>query len=308
MRSLPVIITALLVGIVGTILVLGFIGILPIFGRGGKNSGPVAGPGQKLVPVTALNIPAYTTISREHLFNPRTLRFAEVPVDTDEMPEDTIYDRTKLIGRVLAHPKKAYMSFQEDDFLPEGTAAGISGAIEPGKRAIVVEADRIQGVQGLSQGDRFDLLMAVSSGKQPATASLIVAPAVSGPSGPVSTVLLVNNGVVISGVSERKEEYKTREGVVGSEVFKERTIREISLAVEPEEVVRLTTALASGQDLIAVVRSGRPNAASQDVDIKIPTASQVVAQQPEKEVPAPTPAPFVVEEIRGQNRKSSSFQ
>jgi Flp pilus assembly protein CpaB len=304
MRSLPVIITALLVGIVGTILVLGFLGVVPIFGRGKGTAGPVAGPGQKLVPVTAYNIPAYSPVQREHLFNSRAMRFVEVPVDVDEMPKDTIYDRKQLIGRVLAHPKKAYMSFQESDFLPAGTAAGISGAIEPGKRAIVVEADRIQGVQGLRQGDRFDLLMAVPHTNRH-THSLIVdrdgVPVTSA----VETVLLINNGAVIGGVTERKEEYKSQEGVLGGSVYKNRTIREISLAVEPNEVAKLTSALASGQSLIAVVRSGRPDAGASDIDIRIPSFS--AAPSAAIEVPAATPAPFVVEEIRGRNRSSSSF-
>jgi len=307
MRSLPVIITALLVGILGTILVLGFLGIVPIFGRK-ANQGPVAGPGQKLVPVSVASIPAYSQVSREHVFNTRTMTFMEVPVTVSEMPDDTIYDRSKIIGRVLARSKKPFTSFQEDDFLPEGTAAGISGAIEPGKRAIVVEADRIQGVQGLNQGDHFDLLMALPGGARVQEITNIVSPNSPPRQGTADTVLVVNNGQVISGVTERKEEYKKQEGVVGATTYKERTIREISLAVAPNEVVMLTKALAGGQQLIAVVRSGRPGAATTDTDIQIPIASNVIQAPTAAPAPVATPKPFVIDEIRGKNRGSASFQ
>ncbi len=303
MRSLPVIVVALLVGILGTILVLGFVGVVPIFGSR-PNPAVTAGPGQILVPVSVTSVSAYTPVDREHLFNPRTMSVMQFAVDPDKLGVEPITDARDIIGRVLRRPKSAFTVFTEDDFLPKGTRAGISGAIPPGKRAIVVSADKISGVQGLLQGDRFDLLLSLPTGTRTSTVSNAVvsgndltAAAASG------TVLVVNNGQVISGVTEREEEFFAPSGIIGTPHEKTKTIREISLAVDPDEVVMLTKALASNRELVAVVRSGRPDATESDVDIRIPQARNIVIDEGPA---APAAAPVhVIEEIRGTTRTNT---
>ncbi len=302
MRSLPVIIVALLVGILGTILVLGFIGWIPIFGS--RNNALSPGPGQIMVPVSVTSVPAYTTVGREHLFDVRNMRFMEVPVDPDKVAVEPISNVQDIMGRVLKHPKKAFMAFTEADFLPAGTRPGIAGAIPPGKRAIVVNAEQVSGVQGMLQGDRFDLLMSLPGRSRAQTiSSVIPSGSAPPPAASTDTILVANNGQVSSGVTERKEEYFAASGLIGTPEQKMRTIREISFAVDPDEVVVLTKALASGRSLVAVVRSGRPESGANDVDIRIPQARNIILDE---DPPPPAPAPAkMIEQIRGTNRTST---
>src|SRR5688572_21758171 len=118
------------------------------------------------VPLSATRIPAYAKVAREHLFDPKKVRWVETAVRRADLPSDVILDRGDALGRVLRQDKPAGYVFTERDFMPEGTRPGLVGGIPAGKRGYRVEVEKIPGLYGLNAGDRFDLLatLAVDDG------------------------------------------------------------------------------------------------------------------------------------------------
>ena len=68
------------------------------------------------VPMSARDIPPYTKLAREHIYDPerKELTYAYLP-PKDVRPE-MILDYNKIFGRVLAHKKHAGYVFTERDF------------------------------------------------------------------------------------------------------------------------------------------------------------------------------------------------
>jgi hypothetical protein len=114
-------------------------------------------PGFVPVLASGVKIPAYTKITRDHLLDPKTGRFAFVAVPEGEVPKEAILSPNEVVGRVLNHDKPSSYLFTERDFFPKGTRAGLSGAIPPGKVSLTLERTKIQGIAGLQQQDRIDL-------------------------------------------------------------------------------------------------------------------------------------------------------
>ena len=76
------------------------------------------------IPMCARPIPAYTKITRDYLFDPKTGQWASVYLPPKEVPKGVILDVSKILGRVMAREKPAGYAFKEEDFLPEGTRPG----------------------------------------------------------------------------------------------------------------------------------------------------------------------------------------
>ena len=86
------------------------------------------------VPMSTQLMLAYTRVTRDYLLDPLTGALKVVYLRSDSVDPLLLTDPYKIVGRVLAHDKPAGFLFTEDDFLPEGTMAGLGGAIPPGKR------------------------------------------------------------------------------------------------------------------------------------------------------------------------------
>ncbi len=133
-------------GTVGTLWAFGKVDPIAWFSR--RDQLP---PGFVPVLASGMKIPAYTKITRDHLIDPKTGRFAFVPVPEGEIPKEAILSPNEVIGRVLNHNKPSSYLFTERDFFPKGTRAGLSGAIPSGKVSLTLERTKIQGIAGLEQ-------------------------------------------------------------------------------------------------------------------------------------------------------------
>ena len=279
---------------------------------------PTLAAGQVLAPVPVEAITAFTALRDEHFvrINPdNSLALSQRAITASAKP-DVITDPRLLIGRVLKFDKSAGYPIGESDLLPVGTRPGIVAGVPMGKRAMIVDADRIAGARALNRGDRFDLIAALTPETKrrvlgaprrsqapaptqgitelPATDAAALAPAELEQAA-TELLLIADNGAVIKAVSIRDVPRGTR---TASGIPAQTEVRqEFTIAVSPEEVVRLTRALAEGAEIILVARTGLPG---ETPDL----AGSIVIPDLDAERNAnPPPAPRTVETLRGTDRE-----
>jgi Flp pilus assembly protein CpaB len=283
---------ALLVGGVGTVGTLHAVGEidLPFLRRakGDPNAGKVA------IPVSAVDVPAYTAISRDHLWDGNTGGLRMMYVEPDQVKPEMILDVSKIIGRVVAREKLAGYAFQEKEFLPPGTRPGLVAGIPPGKRSMTLEVNKMKGIQSLKMGDRFDLVATLPVDEKGASRfesvqMVTTAQQVTGQKRATVRVLAIN-GVVVSPVTVRLVPYAS-DSLLGGASMKTRPVQEVVLALEPVEVAAVTEAMATGHEIMCVARSGHPD------DHKIKTVLPDV----------PHPEMQVIEVIQGGRRVLKTF-
>lgn len=288
MKTLPTLIAVLVLGVLGTLFTLGFMGKIdaPGFKSEKKNALPA---GYKEILVSATKIPAYTKVGREHIIDPRTMNFSLSFAPADQATQ--ALGPGAVLGRVLAQDKGAGYAFTESDFLPEGTRGGIAAGVPAGKRAMVIEANMISGIHALNPGDHFDLVSMAPLEQVEAAAYL--GPVVSSVTARnlarmaqsgnlLSPIVLVKNGVIVRGVTSRQEAYLRKSGLVGAQVdVRYKPVDEVTLGVDASEVIALTQALTRGGKIVAVARSGQQPNGTAETEIVVPT-------------PRPTPTPVPV--------------
>ena len=270
----------------GALVVLSLIGLGLLASSMGwlSNSQPArreAPPGTIPVPVAATDIPTYTRIRLEHLFDSRTgdLRIIYLP-EGSILPE-TMVNPKDLLGRVLAGDKRSGQVFSETDFFPIGTREGIVAGIPSGKRALRIDAKKVNGIVGLARGDRFDLVATddLSKGRRsPVIVQGAAQTSLGAMGSSVHSSIVVEDGAVVQPLETR--------AIPGR---KTQLVEEMVIAVAPEEVELLTRALHSGARVDCVPRSGQP-----------------VAVGPEPAAPAATRrgGVNVVETISGGKRRA----
>jgi len=260
----------LTVGVVGTVGVLWSMGKieLPFLSRAKAPFEPP--PGTVPVLLSAKEIPAYTRITRDHLFdvNGKPNLFYLPPEEVKH--RELFTDINAILNRVTARDIKKGYAFRDKEFLPEGSRAGVAGGVPPGKRALVVEATKIQGIFGLKAGDSFDLVASVHI--DPAKANDKVSQALYLANQPGGTAkkharvnALVQNGYVVQGVSMRQTP-TTSASLTQGQKTQMKPVQEIVIAVAPQEVAPLTEALGIGAEILAVYRSGQPGEVQVSVD------------------------------------------
>ena len=250
-----------------TLVALFMLGYLsPLHRAANPNAGKIA------VPRSIRPLKAYAKVTREDVYDLQQGEesyFWMAPERVKTNPAWKIQPGD-VIGRVMARDKRPGFVFTEKDFLPEGAREGIVGGIPPGKRAMVVRAEDVRGLEFLQQGDRFDLFATLSARSQ----RDVIAPAVTSPSEQdqftggtrppeaaaidlqkrLGIKLLVRNGVII----ERRA--RASSGRTASSAW------DVTIAVAAEEVMALTHALGIKHEIFTAARSGHPDESLDDED------------------------------------------
>ncbi len=242
-------------GTVGTLWAFGKVDPIAWFSR--RDQLP---PG--FVPVLASGtiIPAYTKITRDHLLDPKTGKFAFVPVPEGEIPKEAILSPNEVMGRVLNHDKPQSYLFTERDFFPKGTRAGLAGAIPPGKVSLTLERTKIQGIFGLQQQDRIDLTATVPveapKGSGNLSKGLMQQTQIAQMEKLARVRVLAKNAVIIEFTKHDKSVVSRTlsQGTFSKKV----PVEEVVIAVDPEEVAPIQEALSTDVAISCVVRSGQP--------------------------------------------------
>lgn len=254
------------------VVVLGILALWTILWAFGVVGGRPAEPstaGLVAVPTLSQRVPAYTRILRDHLWDPRNQRLSVVYLPPGSVTPEMIVRVSDVLGRVLSHEKAPGYVFTEDDFLPRGTREGLVAGIPAGKRAVRISGERVEGLHGLNRGDRFDLLATLPIDGAGGGASGSGIGGVYGPEIAIEARLsnwqkqatvrvMVQNAIIVEPLGVRGVPSSQATLTEGS-VTRMRPVQEAVIAVNPEEVARLTEALAVEARITAVPRSGRPD-------------------------------------------------
>lgn len=276
-----------------SLLVLGLAVVLGVLGTGGGlwatglvqlPAGPALPPDARPLPrapqgtvevlISPQEIPAYTQLDRDLLFDTRSMRPRAVTyLPPEAIKPDMLVSLDKLVGRVLRRDKGAQYVFTESDLFPAGTRPGLVAGIPPGKVALRLEAEQLRGLYGLHTGDRFDVVatQAVDATAQQLPGMSLDPSALMAPwekqQARVRTV--VDGAVVVRPVHARQRPgagsqftgtASTIDQVTNPASTRGRPtppVLEAVVAVAPEEVGALTEALALDAELMVLVRSGR---------------------------------------------------
>jgi pilus assembly protein CpaB len=93
----------------------------------------------------------------------RLLKVATWPGDI--IPPRALSSPQQLKGRVALVPIGKGEPILESKLAPEGTAAGLSGLLDPNSLAVTVKTDEVSGVAGfINPGDRVDVLVEIAGG------------------------------------------------------------------------------------------------------------------------------------------------
>lgn len=260
------------------ILMLGTVGTFASLYLGGYFRPIVRKPsreGMVAIPRTMRAAKAYQKLRREDIVDLARGDDSYLWVDkaTLERNPDWIRSPSDVIGRVLARDKEPGYVFQEKDFLPKGTREGVVAGIPPGKRAMVVQAEKIHGLSLLSRGDAFDLFATLpvkAKGDSIPEISLLASEEdtlTGGTRTPESRAasiqsrlgvkLLVKGAVLVDALDRPSAARNARANAPAA--------KDITIALAPEEVISLTHALSLEYSVFCAALSGQPgdNAASE---------------------------------------------
>jgi Flp pilus assembly protein CpaB len=225
--------------------------------------------GMIAVPTVPATVPAYTKLTRDNLWDLKNHTLSVIYLSKQQITPEMMTNLNKILGRVLNHDKLPGYVFTEADFLPDGTRPGLVAGIPTGKRAMRVDATKVQGLVGLLPGDRFDLVATIpidiaraSQGLQAAggvySQQLALQNQLTNWQKQATVRVLVQNGAIVEPMTNRKIPVSSNTLTQGL-ITREKTVQEIVVAVGPDEVAKLTEALAVNAEINCVPRSGRPD-------------------------------------------------
>ena len=306
--------------ILGTLWALGLLDLSRLRSNERSTAGLVA------VPTPARRIPAYARVTRDHLWDLKNNRLAVVYLPPRVVTPEMLVNISDVIGRVLDHEKAPGYVFTEADFLPKGTREGVVAGIPAGKRAVRLSADKVEGLYGLHAGDRFDLLATMPidanrGGAQtfnfsgPYGQQLALQARLSNWQKQATVRVMVQNGVVIEPMTARQVP-TLQSSLSEGAVTRMRLVQEVVIAVNPDEVARLTEALAVDAKISTVPRSGRPDDPVDSVTPDLrpvspfndPESGAFTAAESDSAAGPDAPAFKVVETIMGRKRELTAVR
>jgi len=235
---------------------------------GNEEAGISQPPGTVAVPISPRALPPYERVTLEDLFRSRGGRIAYVYLEPDDVRSEMLTELSQIVGRVLRKPKAAGFAFTERDFAPPGTRPGLAAGVPPGHRALRVDVSKVNGLEELRPGDRFDLVATIALDEQDLPAdslagsrssqAVLLDPRLSQWSKQASVEVIAQNGLVVSPVETRQVPISVNTLTQGA-ITRTRPVQEVVIAVAPEEVALLTQALAVEARIQCVIRSGHPD-------------------------------------------------
>ena len=265
-RVNPMVAAALAVSTVVVIVLLWSAGLLD-FLRFGPD--PPSTAGLIAVPTPARPIPAYTRVTRDHVWDVRNNNLSVIYLPPRAVTPEMLVKLADVVGRVLSHDKAPGYVFTDADFMPPGTREGVTAGIPAGKRAIRIPADQVDGLYGLHAGDRFDLVatMPIDAGRGGGQGfdfggvygqQAALEARLSNWQKQATVHVIVQNGVIVEPMTTRQVPVVQTSLADGARA-RARTVQETVIAIDPNEVARLTEAMAVQAKVWMVPRSGRPD-------------------------------------------------
>ena len=218
-------------------------------------------PGSTMVPMSVRPMRAYSTVTRDDLLSPDTLKLRLWPEPPTAMTSDDppIAHSGDILNRVLRYDKGTDYVFHESDFFPVGTTPGEAAGVPPGKVAITFDLTQVTGARDLKAGDHVDL---------GGTQSIDLSKTRLGQSGVNGYPLeadkvapyrqLAHDAVVVSGVTVKQVPYMTSPGLNSAAQVRTKPVEYVVIAVDPSEVPAVQQAVGVGAEIACMLHSGQP--------------------------------------------------
>ena len=155
---------------------------------------------------------------------------------------------------MLARSKTASRVFSEADLLPVGTRPGLVAGIPANKRALRIDASKVNGIVGLQQGDRFDLVATFPASAQAGVESIYGGRPGGGNTRRARAHIVADGATVVSALENR--------ALPGNAGRSGAVVQEMVIALSPEEIPVVTEALELAKRIDCIPRSGLPGAES----------------------------------------------
>lgn len=172
-----------------------------------------------------------------------------------------------IIGRVVKKDKRAGLGFRDETFFPLGTPEGIAGATPPGMRTITLDATKLTGVHSLNAGDHIDLMASVAETQEtgnlktpPGDANSLIGATQTGKRSDEQATqpfLLAQDALVLKPVYVRTEAESTSSLTQGKRLQNVPKY-EVAIAVKPDDVIPLQSALHKHLAITCITRSMQP--------------------------------------------------
>jgi len=292
-------------------------------------------PGSVRLILAGRDVPAYSQLSPDALRAPNG-QFQFIDIPEESLQPGTLRTVADLAGRVLRADKRRGFLFTEADFFPKGTRPGLTAGIPPGKRAVALPAEKIQGIALLRAFDTFDIVASIpiketsAGGKADSRAKTKAkseadettgigestveedVEEIPNPIRQANSVVLARHAVVVLPAERLKA--MTPDEAPAARRAAGRTPpapapapvaplnpdeQDMVIALEPEEITALTQAMATGAVLTAALRTGRLE--SDEMAAKAIPDRIVESPEPERSTI------HVVEKLVGRHRDVTKF-
>ena len=212
---------------------------------------PTVPDGMVAVPIPGQMLLAYQTIRTVSFEDPATgyVRTINVPVETAET-SNWITDLSQLVGRIPRHDLPSTVPVREEDLMPSGTVAGLTGATPPGRVLFFLDPEGLTGAHAFEFGQHLDLVASrtadQSSGRnRGGFTNLTLTDAQR------TTVESIAEDVIVVMPVHSPANPTSKKPSPGKKAVSPQLI----VAVRPDQVAQLEYAVAIGSGLRATVRS-----------------------------------------------------
>lgn len=196
-----------------------------------------------VVPKAAANLMAGRTLTMGDVV---IYRYTQEQVDAQPLPSGYMVSAEQIIGRTLKQELAEKSVFTPDMFYPEGTGPGIVQDLEPGQRAFTVRVEYDEAVEGFARpGTKVDVLFRVDADVENEL--------------PQTTVTLLQEVKVLSFDASPLADNP----IADPRATRRRQTATVTLAVQPQDVIKLQVAENHGTFALALV-SPDGNAVSYD--------------------------------------------
>jgi Flp pilus assembly protein CpaB len=265
------------------------------------------------VPQAVRRIRAYSKISRDDIVDPKTFQPKLYPLKKEVVEEQGILrDFNEIAGRVLKADKEPGYVFRESDFLPKGTRPGLAAGIPPGKRGYTIDVSKVQGLVGLYPGDHFDMIATIPVDDKIGAGGakygglygqqMRMIEHLENVAKQAQVKVVVQNGKVVSGLRARATPTSSSSLMSGTQQGT-LVVQEVTIALDPDEVAKLSEALAVGAEITCTPRSGHPDDPTDSVTPDLKPKSPFGGLLGDGEEGEGTPKFQIIEQVIGDERQ-----
>lgn len=208
--------------------------------------------GSVSVPIPGQTLLAYQMIRPFSFEDPATayVRTINVPIETANTSR-WITDLSGLVGRIPRHDLPATVPIREDDLMPPGTSAGLSGATPVGRVLFFLDSEGLVGAGAFEFGQHLDLVASRTEdeprgGNRGGFANVTLTDAQRTRVEPIADDVVVVMPTRSPGNPTARQTNDSKDA----------TSPKLIVAVRPDQVAQLEYAVAVGSSLRATVRSG----------------------------------------------------